>query len=130
MLLHHTLKKWGHPELAPTGATVLTELLDQAVKHTGVPDPTARWRDRDDLALIGVRLLLFDMVGEAYQDDGQARGVAPSGRDRRGSECPVDGFDTHHSTAADNAYNSAAAASVSPIVPVRRRRLTWLAIHW
>jgi hypothetical protein len=60
MLLHHTLTKWGHPELVRTGAAVLSELLDQAVKHTGVPDPTARWRDRDDLALIGVRLLLFD----------------------------------------------------------------------
>jgi hypothetical protein len=60
MLLHHSLAKWGHPELVPTGTTVLSELLEQAVKHTGVPDPTARWRDRDDLALINVRLLLFD----------------------------------------------------------------------
>jgi hypothetical protein len=60
MLLHLTLTKWGHPELVRTGAAVLSELLDQAVRHTGVPDPTARWRDRDDLALIDVRLLLFD----------------------------------------------------------------------
>lgn len=60
MLLHLTLAKWGHPELVRTGAAVLSELLDQAVRHTGVPDPTERWRDRDDLALIGVRLLLLD----------------------------------------------------------------------
>lgn len=60
VLLHLTLTKWGHPELLRTGAAVLSELLDQAVRHTGVPDPTERWRDRDDLALINVRLLLFD----------------------------------------------------------------------
>jgi hypothetical protein len=60
MFLDLTLTKWGHPELVRTGAAVLSQLLDQAVRHTGVPDPTGRWRDRDDLALIGVRLLLFN----------------------------------------------------------------------
>lgn len=60
MFVHHTLNEWGQPGLVSTGEALLSELVGQAVTLTGVPDPTTRWLDLDDLALIDVRLLLFD----------------------------------------------------------------------
>jgi len=60
LLLHHTLKEWERTELEDSGEAVLSELIDQAVKLTGVPDPSPRWLDLDDLALIRVRLVLLD----------------------------------------------------------------------
>jgi hypothetical protein len=60
LLLHCALADWGRPELARSGAALLSELVGKAVKLTGVPDPSARWFDREDLALVHVRLRLFD----------------------------------------------------------------------
>jgi hypothetical protein len=60
LLLDCALADWGRPELARGGATLLSELVGEAVKLTGVPDPKARWVDLDDLALVHVRLRLFD----------------------------------------------------------------------
>jgi hypothetical protein len=59
LFLHHTLTEWGHPELASNGDALLSEMISQAVKLTGVPDPSPRWVELDDLALICVRLVLF-----------------------------------------------------------------------
>jgi hypothetical protein len=60
MFLDLTLSRWGHLELRSTGTPLLAELVDQAVTLTGVSDPSTRWLDLHDLALINVRLLLFD----------------------------------------------------------------------
>jgi hypothetical protein len=60
LLLHCALADWGRPELASSGTTLLSELVGEAVKLTGVPDPSTRWLDLDDLALVHVRLRLFD----------------------------------------------------------------------
>jgi hypothetical protein len=73
MFVHHTLNEWGQPGLVSTGEALLSELVDQAVTLTGVPDPSTRWLDLDDLALIDLRLLLFDHgivieVGDRHRD--------------------------------------------------------------
>lgn len=60
MFLDLTLSKWDHLELRSTGTPLLAELVDQAVTLTGVADPSKRWLELSDLALINVRLLLFD----------------------------------------------------------------------
>lgn len=60
LLLHHTLKEWERTELEGSGEAVLSELIGQAVKLTGVPNPSPRWVELDDLALIRVRLMLLD----------------------------------------------------------------------
>ena len=60
MFLDLTLSKWGHLELRSIGTPLLAELVGQAVSLTGVSDPSTRWLDLNDLALINVRLLLFD----------------------------------------------------------------------
>ncbi len=60
LFLNYTLIKWDHQELALNGETLLSEMVMQAVKLTGVPDPSPRWVDLDDLALVCVRLMLFD----------------------------------------------------------------------
>lgn len=60
LLLHRAVSDWNCPGLAKNGATLLSELVSDAVKLTGVHDASTRWLDCDDLALIDVRLLLFD----------------------------------------------------------------------
>lgn len=59
LLLHRAFSDWRCAEVAHNGEALLSELVGDAVKLTGVPDSSTRWRDRDDLALIDVRLLLF-----------------------------------------------------------------------
>jgi hypothetical protein len=60
LFLRYTLTEWEHPELASNGEPLVSELVGQAVQLTGVSDPSTRWRDLDDLALICLRLVLFD----------------------------------------------------------------------
>ncbi len=60
LLLHHTLQEWKRTELEDSGEAVLSELIGQAVKLTGVPNPSPRWVELDHLALIRVRLVLLD----------------------------------------------------------------------
>ncbi|MFD8611980.1 hypothetical protein [Streptomyces sp. NPDC059631] len=60
MFLHYTLTEWQRTQLADNAEAVLTELIGQAVTLTGVPDPSARWVELVDLALIRVRLVLLE----------------------------------------------------------------------
>lgn len=60
LFLDYTLKQWGHPRLIDNGEALLSELVGKAVELTGVPDPSARWVDLDDLALVLVRLVLLE----------------------------------------------------------------------
>lgn len=60
MFLHHTFAEWQCVALVDSGEAVLTELVSQAVKLTGVPNPSPRWTELADLALIRVRLVLLD----------------------------------------------------------------------
>ncbi|MGH3613431.1 MAG: hypothetical protein ACRDRK_12740 [Pseudonocardia sp.] len=60
MFLHYTLTEWQHAALGDSGEAVLAELISQAVMLTGVPDPSPRWTELADLALIHVRLVLLD----------------------------------------------------------------------
>ncbi|TCO46440.1 hypothetical protein EV192_11916 [Actinocrispum wychmicini] len=60
LFVRYTLTEWDRPELASNGEALLSELVSQAVQLIGVPDPSTRWRDLDDLALIQLRLVLFD----------------------------------------------------------------------
>lgn len=60
LFLQYTLEEWGCPDVVSNGKTLLSELISQAVTLTGVPNPSPRWVDLDDLALLHVRLMLFD----------------------------------------------------------------------
>jgi hypothetical protein len=60
MFLHYTLTEWQRTELGDNAEAVLIELIGQAVTLTGVPDPSARWVELADLALIRVRLVLME----------------------------------------------------------------------
>jgi hypothetical protein len=60
LFLHFTLREWRRTELGDNGEAVLAKLVDQAVKLTGVPEPSPRWVELDDLALIRVRLVLLE----------------------------------------------------------------------
>jgi hypothetical protein len=60
LLLHRAVTDWNYPALVGNGAPLLSALVSDAVKLTGVHDASTRWLDCDDLALIDVRLLLFD----------------------------------------------------------------------
>lgn len=60
LFLQYTLEEWGRPDVVSNGKTLLSELISQAVTLTGVPNPSPRWVDLDDLALIHVRLVLFE----------------------------------------------------------------------
>ncbi|MCZ7456943.1 hypothetical protein [Streptomyces sp. WMMC940] len=60
MFLRYTLAEWEHGQLNDNGEAVLTELIGQAVNLTGVPDPSPHWVELADLALIRVRLVLFE----------------------------------------------------------------------
>ncbi|MYX25812.1 hypothetical protein GTY75_03855 [Streptomyces sp. SID8381] len=59
MFLHYTLTEWQRTELGDNAEAVLTELIEQAVTLTGVPEPCPRWVELADLALIRVRLVLL-----------------------------------------------------------------------
>jgi hypothetical protein len=60
MFLRYTLTDWRLDELGSTGEVVLSELISQAVTLTGVPEPSPRWTELADLALIRVRLVLLE----------------------------------------------------------------------
>lgn len=60
MFLRCTLANWQRAELGDNGEAVLSELIGQAVTLTGVPDPSPRWVELDDLALLRVRLVLLE----------------------------------------------------------------------
>ncbi|GHJ41356.1 hypothetical protein [Streptomyces sp. TS71-3] len=60
MFLRHTLTDWQRDELGTNGEVVLFELISQAVTLTGVPEPSPRWTELTDLALIRVRLVLLE----------------------------------------------------------------------
>ena len=60
MFVEHTLRRWSMLELLYPVALVVTELVDSAVELTGVPDPSPRWSELDDLAMIRLRLVLIE----------------------------------------------------------------------
>ncbi|MEV6831188.1 hypothetical protein [Amycolatopsis sp. NPDC051102] len=60
LFLRYALTGWQRAKLVGTGEAVLRELIGQAVELTGVPDPTARWINLRDLALLHVRLVLLE----------------------------------------------------------------------
>lgn len=60
MFLHCTLAAWQRDELSSNGEVVLSALISEAVTLTGVPEPSPRWTELADLALIRVRLVLLD----------------------------------------------------------------------
>lgn len=55
-----TLKDWGLPDLIETAELLISELVTNAVRATGVLDESPRWSALKDLALIYVRLVLLE----------------------------------------------------------------------
>jgi hypothetical protein len=55
-----TLKQWGLAQMADDSEIVMSELVSNAVKATGVTAPHPQWHELADLALIRARLLLYD----------------------------------------------------------------------
>lgn len=60
MFVRITLKDWGLEAITDTGELLMSELVTNAVKSTGVVDESPRWVDLKDLALIYVRLVVLD----------------------------------------------------------------------
>lgn len=60
MFLRYTLAAWRREELSSNGEAVLSALISEAVTLTGVPEPSPRWTELVDLALIRVRLVLLE----------------------------------------------------------------------
>lgn len=60
MFVDHTLRRWSMSDLLRPVALVVTELVDSAVELTGVPDPSPRWSELADLAMIRLRLVLIE----------------------------------------------------------------------
>jgi hypothetical protein len=60
LFLQYTLEEWGRPDVVSNGKALLSEMITQAVTLTGVPNPSPRWADLDNLTLLHVRLMLFE----------------------------------------------------------------------
>jgi hypothetical protein len=60
LFVDYTLKHWGHDDLTTTLDLLASELVGDAVKMTGIPEPSPRWTELQDLALLRVRLVLLD----------------------------------------------------------------------
>ncbi len=57
MLVRYSLKQWGLGSLVDEAELVISELVTNAVKTTGVMESEPRWSELLDLALIKVRLM-------------------------------------------------------------------------
>lgn len=55
-----TLTKFGAASIVDDALLVVSELVTNAVRATGITDPRPRWGELDELNLIGVSLLGFD----------------------------------------------------------------------
>jgi len=60
LLTRSTLTQWGLARIADDSELVMSELVTNAVEATGITDPQPRWRELANLAVIRVRLLLYD----------------------------------------------------------------------
>lgn len=59
VFLKHTLDQWRVPGLYDTAALVVTELVTNSVKETGIVDVVPTWDDVADTCLVDVRVLAF-----------------------------------------------------------------------
>ncbi|WP_439675118.1 ATP-binding protein [Embleya sp. MST-111070] len=59
VFVKHTLAQWGVPGLYDTAALVITELVTNAVKETGVMTPAPSWEEMEGLNIVDVRVLGF-----------------------------------------------------------------------
>jgi anti-sigma regulatory factor (Ser/Thr protein kinase) len=60
MFVQSCLREWGLPALAEDSELVVSELVTNAVRATGVTDTAPRWSQLAKLATIEVRLALFE----------------------------------------------------------------------
>jgi anti-sigma regulatory factor (Ser/Thr protein kinase) len=60
LLARTTLRQWGLTRIADDSELVISELVTNAVEATGITDPQPRWQELANLAVIRVRLLLYD----------------------------------------------------------------------
>ncbi|WP_239331293.1 ATP-binding protein, partial [Frankia sp. CiP3] len=60
MFVNLTLQDWGVNALRDTAELIISELVTNAVKSTGVMDESPRWTELTDLALIYVRVVLLE----------------------------------------------------------------------
>jgi anti-sigma regulatory factor (Ser/Thr protein kinase) len=70
-LVRLALNRWGLARMTGDAELVMSELATNAVQATGLVDPDAKWGDLGNLAVIHVRLLLFDtsIVIEVWDRD-------------------------------------------------------------
>jgi anti-sigma regulatory factor (Ser/Thr protein kinase) len=78
-LIRLGLNRWGLAHLIEDAELVASELTTNAVKATGLTDPDAKWSDLEDLAIIHIRLLLFEtnIIIEVWDRDPAAPAPAP-----------------------------------------------------
>jgi anti-sigma regulatory factor (Ser/Thr protein kinase) len=60
LLARTTLQQWELTRMVDDSEMVISELVTNAVEATGVTDPHPQWRALANLAVIRVRLLLYD----------------------------------------------------------------------
>lgn len=60
MFVRLCLRQWGLPSLAGDSELVISELVTNAVKATGVTEAAPRWSQLAGLATIDVRIMLFE----------------------------------------------------------------------
>ena len=58
-LVHLTLNRWGLAALIQDAELVISELVTNSVRATGLTDTKPRWADLGSLATIDIRLLLY-----------------------------------------------------------------------
>ena len=91
LLARSTLQQWGLIRMADDSELVISELVTNAVMASGLTDTQPRWRELTNLAVIRVRLLLYDtriiidvwdqestvpILKEAVDEDEYGRGLS------------------------------------------------------
>lgn len=79
LFVDYTLREWDCLQLAAAGRGVASELVEDAVKQTGIPEPGPRWTDLQDLAVLRLRLVLLDGSVICEVADRHDQPPAPSG---------------------------------------------------
>lgn len=83
------LREWGLPTMAEDSELVISELVTNSVKATGVMDAAPRWSQLAGLAMIEVRVMLFErsVVVAVWDKDPASpvlRDSGPDGENGRG----------------------------------------------
>lgn len=78
LFVGYVLREWGQAALIGDSEAVVSEMVENAVTLTGVPETEPQWSNLEDLALIRVRLVLLDKSIVIEVADSHNQPPAPS----------------------------------------------------